>query len=606
MDERRGVFIVIEGATGSGQAEQLTRITRRLEAAGHQVVNFDFPQDDQPSSYFVKQYLEGHYGKAEDVGPYTTSLFYALDRFEAAGRIREALRDGKIVVSNRFTGSSMAHQGTKMTNAEQRRGFFIWLDNLEFEMLRIPRPSISFVLRVPADVALAKVLQAESQQIARTVAVYDDMVQLFPKDFQRIDCVRGGQLLDPETVNAMLWEKIAPLLPEPSARPVLKSQITPPPAVSQPARAPKTEAPAPPKELVLPEVSALLAQKIERLLPGVRLEHPEIPSIYTPLNLLPDVKRDYQATMNALLGLYAKIRAGLAKRGVSPTEARQVAGLALPLGATVAIRIDSTDHRIEETVISLLNDRLPEAQAAGAQLLGQAIKIGRQQFRKDVLKRLLPTKVKTTADEFLVENHIGDPLPVQLVNVWPRNELQLIADMLYEHTSLPLRTIEERVERWPMGRKLAVFESYVSVDRPGVVLEKARYTWDLFGPYAVFRDLQAMPSEGLVAQPLTARYGYDIPALIDEADLSDSFETCGDLSLKLYSVLQQAGHLAEAQYATLYAHKQRWQMTTNGHQLLTLLKNDWSGPTHKLVGQIHEKLLQTHGIIGEIAKTIHR
>jgi dTMP kinase len=224
MDESRGIFIVIEGSDGSGKATQLARVKQRLEAAGHSVETFDFPRYDEPSSYFVKRYLDGAYGGADDVGPYTSSLFYALDRFEAAPKIREALKAGKVVISNRYTGSNMAHQGTKISNAEQRRGFFIWLDNLEFEMLRIPRPDISFVLRVPTEVSIrlmadkAKdIHESDPKHLERTLAVYDDMTQLFPKDFQRIDCVRSGQMLDVETVNMMLWEKVSPLLPKPSA-----------------------------------------------------------------------------------------------------------------------------------------------------------------------------------------------------------------------------------------------------------------------------------------------------------------------------------------------------------------------------------------------------
>lgn len=608
--ERQGIFIAIEGSDGSGKATQLRLIKDRLEAAGHRVETFDFPQYDQPSSYFVKRYLEGGYGKADDVGPYTSSLFYALDRFEAAPRIRQALKEGKIVISNRFTGSNMAHQGTKMSNAEQRRGFFIWLDNLEFEMLRIPRPTISFVLRVPAEISQSLIAgrqkdihEADALHLERTVAVYDDMVQLFPKDFQRIDCLRSGRLLDIETVNNMLWEKITPLLPEPVAQPAPQKQATPnPPSVSEPADKPQATAPSAPAELVLENASALLTQKVERILQGARLEHPEIPSIYTPLNLVPEARREYEASMSTLLGLYAKIIAGLAKRGVSSTEARQVAGLALPLAAGATVHIDSSDPQLEELIISLLNDPLPEAQAAGAQLLGQAIKAGRQQFKNEPIKRTATAAVKALAEEFLVENHIGDPLPVQLVGVWPRNELALVADMLYEHTNLPLRTIQERIDRWPMGRKLAVFEAYVGDDHPGAALEKAHYTWDLFSSYAAFRELQTTSAEGLATQPLTPRYGYGIPALIEEADLSDSFEKCGDLSLKLYSALQQAGHLAEAQYATLHAHKQRWQLALNGQQIITLVKHPATELTAGLLGQMHEILSQTHAIIGETAK----
>jgi len=227
---RRGTFIVIEGTDGSGKGTQFKLLRERLQAAGYDVETFDFPQYDEPSSYFVRQYLNGKYGNSQEIGPYTASLFYALDRYEASSKIREALDKGKIVLSNRFTGSSMGHQGAKFRNAEERRGYFIWLDHLEFEMLRIPRPDANFVLRVPADIAdelidkkeqrayttkKRDIHESDLKHLEQSVAVYDDMCQLFPKDFQRIDCVRNDKLLDVETVQHLLWEKVSPLLPQP-------------------------------------------------------------------------------------------------------------------------------------------------------------------------------------------------------------------------------------------------------------------------------------------------------------------------------------------------------------------------------------------------------
>lgn len=409
--EREGIFIVIEGSDGSGKATQLKLVKERLEAAGHAVETFDFPQYDQPSSYFVRRYLEGNYGKADDVGPYTSSLFYALDRFEAAPKIRQALQQGKIVLSNRFTGSSMAHQGTKMSNAEQRRGFFIWLDNLEFEMLRIPRPNISFVLRVPADISQALMSTRENHDIhesnpshlERTIAVYDDMVQLFPKDFQRIDCIRGGRLLDIGAVNAMLWEKISPLLPEPASRAAAQAQITPvPPSVSKPPTEVQAAEDPTPTELVIDNASALLAQKIERLMPAARIEHPDIPSVFVPLNLVPDAKLEYTAQMDTLTGLYAKMVAGLSKRGINAGEARAAARLALPLATTASIAINADDPKLEDLIISLINDRLPEAQAAGARLLAQAVKTGSEKFKgsSQPVKHGAPATVKALAGRY--------------------------------------------------------------------------------------------------------------------------------------------------------------------------------------------------------------
>jgi thymidylate kinase/thymidylate synthase ThyX len=226
--EKEGVFLVIEGTDGSGKGTQFKLLIDKLTKEGYDVETFDFPQYEQESSYFVRQYLNGKYGSAEDVGPYTGSIFYALDRYESAPRIRQALAEGKVVIANRFTGSNMAHQGTKFTSSEERNGYFIWLEAIEFKMLGIPRPDMSLVLRVPAEIAQKLVDQKESRSytdkkrdlheadinhLKRSVEVYDDLCRLFPKDFKQLECVRNGKILSIEAIHNLIWENVMPSLP---------------------------------------------------------------------------------------------------------------------------------------------------------------------------------------------------------------------------------------------------------------------------------------------------------------------------------------------------------------------------------------------------------
>ncbi len=230
---QQGVFFVIEGTDGSGKGTQFAKLSERLASEGYDVATFDFPQYDQPSSYFVQKYLNGKYGTSEEVGPYTGSLFYALDRYEASFKIREALSAGKVVLANRFTGSNMAHQGTKFDHSEERRGYFIWLDNLEFQMLNIPRPTQSYVLRVPATIAQKLVDQkdtrsytdkkrdiheADLKHMEKSVQVYDELCGLFPKDFKSIDCVRNDRLLSIDQIHEQLYSTIRSNLPKPNLK----------------------------------------------------------------------------------------------------------------------------------------------------------------------------------------------------------------------------------------------------------------------------------------------------------------------------------------------------------------------------------------------------
>jgi thymidylate kinase/thymidylate synthase ThyX len=244
----QGIFVVFEGTNGSGKTTQLKLLAKQLQQAGHDVVVFDFPQYGKSSGYFVKQYIEGEYGSADEIGPYTGSLFYSLDRFDAATAIRQALDEGKVVLANRFTGHNMAHQGTKFESPEQRRGYFIWLDNLEYDTLKIPRPDLNLVLRMPAETAQELSTQKDPttaqavdvQQLRQAIAVYDDLCQLFPKDFYRIDCVRSGKLLEIDVIGKLVSEKLHPLLPTPASQPgqgtISEAKVAPAPepAVSEP------------------------------------------------------------------------------------------------------------------------------------------------------------------------------------------------------------------------------------------------------------------------------------------------------------------------------------------------------------------------------------
>lgn len=237
--QRDGVFLVIEGTDGSGKGTQFKRLVERLESDGYAVETFDFPQYESPSSYFVKQYLNGEYGSAQEVGPYTGSIFYALDRYEAAPKIRQALDEGKVVIANRFTGSNMAHQGTKFDTSEERNGYFLWLDAIEFKMLGIPRPDASLVLRVPAEIAQTLVdkkeqrtytskkrdlHEADISHLEKSVQVYDDLCRLFPEDFKQLDCVRSGKILPIEAISELVWETIQPLLPPKEGKAVPKKE----------------------------------------------------------------------------------------------------------------------------------------------------------------------------------------------------------------------------------------------------------------------------------------------------------------------------------------------------------------------------------------------
>jgi thymidylate synthase ThyX len=219
-------------------------------------------------------------------------------------------------------------------------------------------------------------------------------------------------------------------------------------------------------------------------------------------------------------------------------------------------------------------------------------------------------EVKKLAGEYLPDSHADvSNEPVSLVDFWPKNELVLVADMLYEHSNLSLEQLQAEANDWPYEKKAKVFKSYMGErlnrrHRPGRALEKAHYSFDLLCDYGIFRDLQRHRMvDDMNWQQLTPRYGYEIPKLVEEAGLSEQFEQCFDLSLQLHSLLVKAGHALEAQYATLLGHRMRWKVTYNAREAFHLHELRTSPQGHpgyrQLVLQMHEKVAEVHPLLAE-------
>ncbi|HSX34734.1 MAG TPA: hypothetical protein VLF62_03780, partial [Candidatus Saccharimonadales bacterium] len=89
-----------------------------------------------------------------------------------------------------------------------------------------------------------------------------------------------------------------------------------------------------------------------------------------------------------------------------------------------------------------------------------------------------------------------------------------------------------------------------------------------------------------------------MPAIIEAAGVADEYEQCFDLSLELYSLLQQAGHPVEAQYATLLGHRLRWKLTHNATDAIRLIERTPNSPAmRKLQFSLHAHLAETHPLI---------
>lgn len=220
----RGVFIVFEGIDGSGKSTQTKMLFEYLEGKGYDAVKIDFPQHGLKSAGPVDEYLTGRYGSAKEVGPYIASIFYACDRYDASFKIRKWLKDGKIVIADRYLASNIGHQGGKIKNEQKWREYVRWLYELEYKIFGIPKPKLTILFNNTSDFSMKLCHKiVDKEKLAKRQAYLGGkkwdihekdkihlndaavsflrVVKEFPNDFRVVQCVESGNLLSPAEIH---------------------------------------------------------------------------------------------------------------------------------------------------------------------------------------------------------------------------------------------------------------------------------------------------------------------------------------------------------------------------------------------------------------------
>jgi len=623
----KGIFIVLEGVDGSGKSTQFKLLAERLKAVGYDIEIFKFPQYNQDSSHFIKKYLNGEYGKAESISPYTASLFYALDRYEAAPKIKAALQQGKIVLADRYVGSNMAHQGSKFTNSGEQRGFFIWEDGLEFQMLGIPRPDLNIFLRVSAEISQELISkkakrsytdethdqhEASLGHLKQSIATYDTLCKLFPKDFKEIDCAPGGKLLSVPEINDKVWKMIKPILPEtpphkgrevvfkldePEEAKVPKPEIVEPTTTQQRSKesGPNTDGKL---EITIKKVSLLAANRVQNIA-GVKSEiiFEQWPAdgnynFYTPVGLDKKLLEKYRQTFTELAGLHKRLKA--AQKGEAALRNLT------PLAALTTLKIAGSEENIIKLISALRRSPLAEIKWLAEQIRISANQLSPDKFKdapgKDILAQLADPLSKIASKNLTADNP-NDMETITLQNTWPRNEFALLADALFPYSNSSRTDIEEELENWPYTKKKDTFIAALETDN-NPILEEARYRWDAIIDNNSFKSLiSKLNMEELQSQPGTTKYGFEVPAIIEETGLDELYIECFEKSAKLFAALinEQPGM---SEYSLLQGHKNRWQFTTTA---LSLKKAQALSTASKdrLIDLMIEKITERHALIGD-------
>lgn len=141
------MFISFEGIDGVGKSTQIRMAEAYLREQGRDVVT-TFEPGGTELGHEIRGLLLHRKG---DVAPRAEALLYAADRaHHVATKVRPALAEGKVVISDRYLDSSVAYQGAgRKLSATEVRGLSMWaVDGL--------LPDVTFLLDLDASVARAR------------------------------------------------------------------------------------------------------------------------------------------------------------------------------------------------------------------------------------------------------------------------------------------------------------------------------------------------------------------------------------------------------------------------------------------------------------------
>ncbi|TQJ49339.1 dTMP kinase [Phycicoccus sp. SLBN-51] len=102
-----GSFIVFEGGDGAGKSTQVALLREALERAGREVT-----VTRQPGGTPLGQQIRDLVLHGDHVAPRAEALLFAADKaHHVETLVRPALQRGEVVISDRYTDSSVAYQG---------------------------------------------------------------------------------------------------------------------------------------------------------------------------------------------------------------------------------------------------------------------------------------------------------------------------------------------------------------------------------------------------------------------------------------------------------------------------------------------------------------
>lgn len=146
-----GKLLVLEGLDAAGKSTQVKLMSEHYVNMGKTVKTFHFPTyTHNEFGKVITSFLQGDFGKSEEVNPYFVANIYAMDRFLFKEELTSMLQKNDVVILDRYVFSNAAFQGAKFSNdSVESNKIRRWILNFEFDFLQLPQFDLCLYMNVP-------------------------------------------------------------------------------------------------------------------------------------------------------------------------------------------------------------------------------------------------------------------------------------------------------------------------------------------------------------------------------------------------------------------------------------------------------------------------
>ena len=201
------MFITIEGPEGSGKTTAVDTAVKELEKMGYQIVRTREP-GGTPIAEQIRNVILDKANTAMDKR--TEALLYAASRRQhLVEKVWPALKEGKIVVCDRYLDSSLAYQGGA-------RGLGVdSILNINMFATEGTFPDLTLLFDIEPEIGLARIaananrevnrLDLEKLEFHKTVRnTFLELAKRYPERFIIIDASRSREEVADATLKAIL------------------------------------------------------------------------------------------------------------------------------------------------------------------------------------------------------------------------------------------------------------------------------------------------------------------------------------------------------------------------------------------------------------------